>query len=203
MSAKAICIAYASGLSIKRVATDFQVADRTVRNILRRHGCTIRTIGEGVALRWTEPAYRANQIEKKRGRPNGALGRTWTLSRPVQRLNLRGSKNHMWKGGRITLQLRIRRSGLYGFWRREVFTRDGYTCVVCGASRVRIEADHIYPFGAILDKFNIRTIEDALTCGPLFDIANGRTLCKPCHRQTDTFGSNRWKRGLPDVNSGT
>ena len=67
----------------------------------------------------------------------------------------------------------------YADWRKAVFERDGYTCVHCGAKsvegkRVRIEADHILQFATHPEK--------------RFDVDNGRTLCAPCHRKTDTWG---------------
>ena len=37
---------------------------------------------------------------------------------------------------------------------------------------------------------NINTLDDAIECVPLWDISNGVTLCKECHKQTDNYG---WK----------
>ena len=33
-----------------------------------------------------------------------------------------------------------------------------------------------------------KTKEEAIKCNELWDINNGRTLCHPCHRTTDTYG---------------
>ena len=52
------------------------------------------------------------------------------------------------------------------------------------------DADHIYPFSKILDDYNITSIEEAISCEKLWDIENGRTLCRDCHKQTDTYGVN-------------
>jgi 5-methylcytosine-specific restriction endonuclease McrA len=72
--------------------------------------------------------------------------------------------------------MRIRESLEYRMWRRSVYERDHFTCVFCGATKVPLEADHIKPF--------------ALFPELRFAIDNGRTLCKPCHRTTSTFGRN-------------
>lgn len=58
-------------------------------------------------------------------------------------------------------------------WRDAVFARDGFRCVLCG-SRGRLQADHIKPYSSHPELRH--------------DMANGRTLCVPCHRATPTYG---------------
>lgn len=74
----------------------------------------------------------------------------------------------------------LRRSPAYAVWRRSVFLRDNYTCVLCGARGVRLEADHIKSWSAH-PQFR-------------FLVPNGRTLCVPCHRKTPNYG---WKALRP------
>lgn len=86
-----------------------------------------------------------------------------------------------WRGGISSENEKIRRSGQYYEWRKNVFERDNYTCQHCGTksiagNRVRLEADHIKPFASYPD---LR-----------FDINNGQTLCAPCHRLTPTWGKS-------------
>lgn len=90
-------------------------------------------------------------------------------------------KNSM--GGITEKNKKIRNSFEYRLWRESVFKRDNYQCVWCGAKcgngkTVYLEADHIKPF--------------ALYPELRFAIDNGRTLCRECHRTTNTFG-NRTK----------
>lgn len=68
----------------------------------------------------------------------------------------------------------IRQSPEYRAWRLAVLKRDGFKCSWCPATE-NLEADHIYPFAYFPE---LR-----------FDIKNGRTLCRPCHEQTITYGS--------------
>lgn len=83
-------------------------------------------------------------------------------------------------GIRITpLNNRMRHSTQYAVWRKAVFERDNYTCQMChvrsvAGNRVRLQADHIFPFAQYPEK--------------RFEISNGRTLCELCHRETLTYG---------------
>lgn len=81
-----------------------------------------------------------------------------------------------WKGGITPINQLIRRSPEYKLWRISVFERDNYTCVWCGQVGRILHADHIKCFA---DYPQLR-----------FAIDNGRTLCKECHKKTDTYG---WK----------
>ncbi len=90
-----------------------------------------------------------------------------------------GEEHHNWNGGVTKERVKIWHSVLYKVWRMAVFMRDDYTCVWCGArngegKNVYLEADHIKPFAEYPD---LR-----------FDLFNGRTLCRECHRKTDTYG---------------
>lgn len=89
----------------------------------------------------------------------------------------------------------IRGCAEYRIWREHVFQRDNYTCQDCDAHTfkglghtIKLNADHIVPVAIIIPTYNIQTLTQALACGFLWDIRNGRTLCEPCHRKTPTYG---------------
>lgn len=84
-----------------------------------------------------------------------------------------GPKNNLWKGGITPKNTMIRQSAEYKKWRLSVFERDNYTCQFCQTRGVKLHADHIKPFALYED---LR-----------FEIPNGRTLCVPCHKKTDTY----------------
>ena len=73
----------------------------------------------------------------------------------------------------------IRCSSVYKKWRTDVFKRDDYTCQTCGERGGVLRADHIKPFAFFPE---LR-----------FELSNGRTLCDPCHRKTDTYGTKAFK----------
>lgn len=72
-----------------------------------------------------------------------------------------------WRGGITPINFRIRNSEEYKKWRMTVFQRDNFTCQMCGARGVRLQADHKKLFSAFP---KLR-----------FDSDNGQSLCEPCH----------------------
>lgn len=81
-------------------------------------------------------------------------------------------KHWNWKGG---ISPRVLTSKRYKEWRKKVFERDNYTCVLCGYKGGRmLQADHIKSWKNFL---RLRYV-----------VSNGRTLCKPCHIKTPTWG---------------
>lgn len=99
--------------------------------------------------------------------------------RKILAIKFSGINNPQWKGGITPLNHKIRESKEYKQWRKSVFERDNYTCIKCGAKNglgktVKLNADHIKRFAQYPE---LR-----------FELSNGRTLCEPCHRKTDTYG---------------
>lgn len=190
---------YLSGKSIPETAKYFNVSEGTILNILKRCNIARRTVKEGNSLKWENDDFRNNQIEKRKNKPSGALGKKWELNHVKKSPNIRGSNNHNWKGGKTKLSFQIRNSAEYSFWRMSVFKRDFFTCQHCGAKNKKgekyiFDADHIYPFSKILDDYNITSIEEAISCEKLWDIENGRTLCRDCHKKTETWGINQYTK---------
>ncbi len=73
----------------------------------------------------------------------------------------------------------IRMSLAYKDWRRAVIKKFGRKCAMCGITKedsptTYFDADHI----------------EAVAVNPsrIFDVENGRILCRRCHRKTNTWG---------------
>lgn len=100
------------------------------------------------------------------------------------------SKEHhpRWKGGTSKLRNKICNSFEYRQWRSDVFTRDNFTCQECGNTK-SLEAHHIKRFSLIIKQYQIKNLNDALNCSELWNINNGKTLCKVCHKKTYRAGS--------------
>jgi len=96
-------------------------------------------------------------------------------------ISKRGVNSYFWKGGITPINKAIRGSLEYKLWRTAVFERDNYQCIWGGKEHSnRLEADHIKPF--------------ALFPELRFAIDNGRTLCKDCHKLTDSYGLNQYNK---------
>jgi len=64
---------------------------------------------------------------------------------------------------------RNRTTKQYKEWRKAVFERDNYTCVICGSKNVKLNAHHKKPWAEYKNE--------------RFDINNGITLCVKCHKK--------------------
>lgn len=109
----------------------------------------------------------------------------------IREINI-GSKSHFWKGGKTKISDAIRNCFKYRQWRSDVFTRDNFTCQDCGGKKGgSFEAHHIKSISKIIEQYNIKTLKEALSCEELWNINNGRTLCKDCHKKTDGYANRK------------
>jgi len=139
-----------------------------------------------------------NNISKKaKGRPVWNKGRAWTddvknkirisnigrkhLEETNKSKGFSKEKNPNWKGGISSEEKLIRTSRAYEEFRKAVFERDHYQCVLGGISHGnKLVADHINSFSEYPEERLL--------------VSNGRTLCEECHRKTDNYGSKAWKK---------
>lgn len=114
----------------------------------------------------------------------GLIGIAKAWNKGIVNIHFVGDKNPNWKGGVTKENERIRKSIAYKKWRSDVFARDNYTCQICKRKETvsgKLEADHIKQFAKYPE---LR-----------FDVSNGRTLCKECHKKTDTYlNKGRWTK---------
>lgn len=100
-----------------------------------------------------------------------------------------GKRSNFYKDGLGFLRRSDRQQTMgtveYKIWRDLVFERDNYTCVNCGMKGCCLEADHIKPW--------------VLYPELRYEVHNGRTLCRPCHRRIGWRG-NQYKLDLGEEN---
>jgi 5-methylcytosine-specific restriction endonuclease McrA len=94
---------------------------------------------------------------------------SWACSKKFNK-----GKNHThYKGGKQAERNAIYHSKKYKNWRMKVFVRDNFTCLECSQVGGELEAHHIKP--------------QALFPELRFRVKNGATLCKPCHKKTESW----------------
>jgi len=86
-----------------------------------------------------------------------------------------------WKGGISPLRKLIQEQPEYIAWRIAVFERDDYKDWFSGC-KGDLAAHHIIKFADIIERNNIKTVDDALNCAELWDINNGITMLKKSHK---------------------
>jgi len=157
-----------------------------------------RSLKERIA--WNKGISRSEEVKKKisktkqknaefykykfQGKNNPMYGRPVTSETKlkISKAN-RGENSGKWKGGISSLTNLIRTNFKYRQWRSDVFTRDNFTCQKCGQWGGRLHAHHIKSFSSILQIHEITTLGEALECEELWNINNGITLCKKCHKR--------------------
>ena len=89
-------------------------------------------------------------------------------------INPKTKNIEIWAGKRKTAPWEmtnkdIRNSEEYIKWRNRVFTRDNWTCQMCGRRGIKLNAHHIKPFAKYK---KLRLV-----------VSNGITLCERCHKK--------------------
>lgn len=118
--------------------------------------------------------------------------RRFFCNRQCWALGTRGKGSPVYLGELATqpLRHRVMEMAEYSEWHAKVLKRDKYLCIQC-QSRKSLEVDHIISYRSIVKKFKVKTVLDARNCKELWDIDNGRTLCRKCHCKTDTYGYSK------------
>lgn len=116
---------------------------------------------------------RGKEMPGLRGNQHAAGNVPWNKGKPF--LSIRGELNVNWKGGVSVDNRRFKQTIEYKAWRKHVLARDNYTCQSCGVRGGKLHADHELPY--------------AFFPGLRTEILNGRALCIPCHRKTETWGA--------------
>lgn len=121
--------------------------------------------------------------ETKRKISLAGMGRRHTMeTRKRMSIARLGENSPNWQGGITPIHEKVRKSLEYRLWREAVFKRDDWTCLWCKQRGGKLNADHIKQF--------------AYHPELRFELSNGRTLCIPCHRKTDTWGWRGIKRNV-------
>ena len=123
-------------------------------------------------------------------------------SETIQKMKIsshKGKNHYNWKDGKTSLSERIRFLSEFSNWRKQIYERDNYTCQKCFKKGVKLNSHHIKPFAIILAEFlqeynQFSPIEDketlvrlAITYTPFWEVKNGITYCKKCHKEVNHY----------------
>ena len=104
-----------------------------------------------------------------------------------------GKNSNFWRGGVTKLSSLIKVSLKYKEWRTTIFKRDNYKCTKCESIK-NLEVHHIIAFSKLMKEFKKfsedQSLEDALEFAPFWNLDNGTTLCRECHKMTDNYLRN-------------
>lgn len=132
-------------------------------------------------------------VETRNKMSRSHLGKKFTNEHKCKIANaLRGRKGSNWRGGISSPSMLIRKSPKYSEWRTMVYLRDNWTCRKCNKYGGIIDVHHIKSFSTLMKEarkymplFDIYTA--GLLYAPLWDLNNGVTLCRDCHKKTKSY----------------
>jgi hypothetical protein len=99
-------------------------------------------------------------------------------------INFKKEKNPNWQGGTLSPYRIIKNSNQtkWSEWRKSVFERDNWTCMGCGKKNTRLDPHHIK---------KVRLFPELV-----FDVSNGITLCRSCHRLVENKKETKDLNGI-------
>jgi len=147
-------------------------------------GQTNKEAGSHLGIKTGKKTGKENYI-KKGYNPNSIPNGPWR----------KGKEAPNWKGGITFLSCSIRHLLEYKLWRHKIFVRDGFACVECHKIGGRLNVHHIKSFVQTLKENHITTIGEAQMCKELWDVNNGVSLCKKCHKLTTNYGGRTSVKG--------
>lgn len=92
-------------------------------------------------------------------------------------------KDHWNYKGTTPIYQAIRTLRQYKEWRTKVFERDNYVCRMCDKNSIELMVHHIRTIREIIQFYGIENSMDAENCNELWNVNNGITVCKDCHKK--------------------
>lgn len=181
-------------LSLSEIGLIYGCSCQTILNRMKEWNINRRSVSESLINRehdWGLKISKAllghklsNETKKKISKSN--LGKiAWNKNLNKCNSNLikygnKGEKHWNWKNGKSSIKKLFRQTSEYKFWRKKVFEKDNYTCQFCNKRGTYLEVHHIISIKIL---FELKTIDIELYNDLIFNIYNGYTLCKTCHKE--------------------
>lgn len=170
MNDEIIISLYNNGESTRTIASKINMSQGYVSKIIKKYGIS-RNLSDARKIAKDKNRVNYNTIA------NNFPTEPWNKGKIKVQISSRkgkkyteisGTKHWNWQGGISSEQ--HKRYSLEGKeWRRNIFSRDNFTCKICGKKGGKLHAHHIKPFSKFKD---LRFIND-----------NGITVCVDCHKE--------------------
>lgn len=147
------------------------------------------------ALKASEAFHKALSQRNTSGVNNGMYGKHLSVESRAKMSASRkgkiGSKATAWKGGKTSLNNRVKLYIARSGWYKKVFERDSWKCRECGSSK-KLDGHHIKAISIIIKEF-LKEKESLTTDDEKYlylisqeeildlELKNGITLCRVCH----------------------
>lgn len=120
------------------------------------------------AITGQDPDFVLNKFSKKQSEIYEQIKQDFLLFTSFPNGRAMGKFHGNWKGGISSSTQRDRNTVKAIQWRQKVFSRDRFSCQICGKVGGNLNAHHIMPWA---DYPELR-----------YQVSNGITLCEMCHR---------------------
>ena len=150
----------------------------------RREGLTRKQLHALSLGREKGTNHRTGYSHKEESKRKISFGcKLWWVTHPkelkARGIKIRGKKHYSWKGGSSKLNFSIRALTENRKWMDSVKARDR-KCKTCG-SRRDLESHHKIELAILIKRYRIKNREQARKCKKLWNLRNGKTLCRKYH----------------------
>jgi hypothetical protein len=163
-------------LSYREIGLKFNMSRSPVDKIIRKHNIkrnNIRKTNDSTCYMCGKVFY-VPVAQKRHGRGRFCSKECYRLWQKSEENKGENHPNYIDGGSESKLNL-LRKTDEWKQWREKVYTRDNYTCQVCGRRGHKLHPHHV--------------LKKSLYPDLIFDCRNGITLCEDCH-------------GLPGIHEG-
>lgn len=176
---EAIKLLFSTNLSHTKIGNKLGVSRGPIENIYKeckgngqiRQNIKIKYLGE---CKWCGASVILKKSTTRPNRGKYCSKKCYTAWQKSE--DNHGQNNPAWvEGGKHEDFLNyLRKSDEWSIWRTQVFERDNHTCQLCGERGTELHPHHI------LQKCDFPDL--------IFEVSNGITLCKNCHRSKGVHG---------------
>jgi len=184
---------YTTGISISKLSIKYKISTATIYKYFINIGINVRSKSEQQTGMKRSEEQCKKLSESKKGKHYPKLSEC-KMGNKNPMFGTHGNSGSFKKGIRYSIDTEFKRLESTPLhiailslnkmteWKALIKDWDNYTCQHCGIKGGELNSHHIKRVSDIRKEYNLKTIEDALSCEPLWDISNGISYCSDCHK---------------------